>query len=54
MDAKLKYKEYIAIAASKGLVVVMELKRLRGLTLAIVRQLFTAIVAPVVDYALNV
>lgn len=54
MDAELKYKEYIAMAASKGLVAAMELKRLRGLTPATARQLFTATVAPVVDYASNV
>lgn len=31
MDAKLKYKEHMARAASKGLEARMELKRLRGL-----------------------
>lgn len=54
MDAELKYKEHIAMAASKGLVAAMELKRLRGLSPAIARQLFTATVAPLVDYASNV
>jgi hypothetical protein len=54
MDAGLKYKEHIARAASKGLVAAMELKRLRGLSPATARQLFTATVAPVVDYASNV
>ena len=54
MDAKLKYKEHIARAASKGLEAVMELRRLRGLSPATARQLFTSTVAPVVDYASNV
>jgi ribonuclease HI len=54
MDAKLKYKEHIARAASKGLEAAMELKRLRGLSPPIARQLFAATVAPVVDYASNV
>ncbi|RFU31200.1 Acting on ester bonds/RNA-directed DNA polymerase/Ribonuclease H, partial [Scytalidium lignicola] len=54
MDAKLKYKEHIARAASKGLEAVMELKRLRGLSPPTARQLFIATVAPVVDYASNV
>ncbi|KAI3277363.1 transcriptional regulator family: Zinc finger, CCHC-type [Penicillium roqueforti] len=54
MDARLKYKEHIARAASKGLEAAMELRRLRGLSPATARQLFTSTVAPVVDYASNV
>jgi ribonuclease HI len=54
MDTRLKYKEHIARAASKGLDAAMELRRLRGLTTAAARQLFTSTVAPVVDYASNV
>ena len=54
MDTRLKYKEHIARAASKGLDAAMELRRLRGLTPAAARQLFTSTVAPVVDYASNV
>ena len=54
MDTHLKYKEHIARAASKGLEATMELKRLKGLSPATARQLFTAMVAPVVDYASNV
>jgi hypothetical protein len=54
MDIGLRYKEHIARAATKGLEALMELKRLRGLTPATARQLFTATVAPVVDYASNV
>ncbi|KYK58871.1 hypothetical protein DCS_05889 [Drechmeria coniospora] len=54
MDTRLKYKEHIARAATKGLKAAMELKRLKGLSPATARQLFTAMVAPVVDYASNV
>ncbi|CRG92890.1 hypothetical protein PISL3812_09965 [Talaromyces islandicus] len=54
MDTRLKYKEHIARAAAKGLEAAMELKRLRGLSPATARQLFTSTVAPVVDYASNV
>jgi hypothetical protein len=54
MDAKLKYKEHIARAATKGLEAVMELRRLRGLSPPTARQLFTATVAPAIDYASNV
>ena len=54
MDSKLKYKEHIAMAASKSLEAVLELKRLKGLTPATARQLFTSTVAPVLDYASNV
>jgi ribonuclease HI/exonuclease III len=54
MDAKLKYREHMARAASKGLEAVIELRRLKGLSPAAARQLFTATVTPVVDYASNV
>ena len=54
MDTRLKYKEHIARAASKGLEAAMQLKRLKGLSPATARQLFTAMVSPVVDYASNV
>jgi hypothetical protein len=54
MDARLKYKEHIARAASKGLEAAMELRRLRGLSLVTARQLFILTVAPVIDYASNV
>ncbi|KAJ5215316.1 uncharacterized protein N7498_001723 [Penicillium cinerascens] len=54
MDTRLKYKEHITRAASKGLEAAMELRRLQGLSPATARQLFTATVAPVVDYASNV
>lgn len=38
MDTRLKYKEDIARAASKGLEAVMELRRLRGLSAATARH----------------
>jgi hypothetical protein len=50
IDTRLKYKEHIARAVSKGLEAAIELRRLRGLTLATARQLFTSTVALVVDY----
>jgi hypothetical protein len=54
IDIRLKYKEYIARAASKGLEAAIELRRLRGLTLATARQLFTSTVALVIDYASSI
>ena len=53
-DDKLKYREHVARAASKGLEAAMQLRRLRGLSPATARQMFTSTVAPVVDYASNV
>jgi hypothetical protein len=37
IDIRLKYKEHIARAASKGLEAAIELRRLRGLTLVTTR-----------------
>jgi hypothetical protein len=54
MDTRLKYKEYIARAASKGLEAAMELQYLQNLSPSTARQLFTSTVTPVVDYASNV
>ena len=54
MDAKPKYKEHIARAASKVLEAAMELRRIRGLSPSTARQLFASTAAPVVDYASNV
>ena len=54
MDCKLKYKEHMARAASRGLEAVIELRRFKGLSPATARQLFTAMVTPVVNYASNV
>src|SRR5216117_3306935 len=54
MDQQLRYKQHIARAATRGLKVAMALKRLKGLAPSAARQLFTSVVAPVVDYASNV
>ena len=54
MDARLKYHKHIARAAAKGLEAALELRRLRGLSPRVALQLFTATVAPTVDYASNV
>ncbi len=54
MDSRLKYKQHIARAASKGLEAALELTRFKGLSAATARQLFSATVAPVVDYASNI
>lgn len=54
IDTRLKYKEYIARAASKGLETAMELRQLRDLFLSTARQLFTSTITLVVDYASNV
>ncbi|KAG6983783.1 RNA-directed DNA polymerase from mobile element jockey [Fusarium oxysporum f. sp. conglutinans] len=54
MDSRLHYKQHIARAATKGLEAAMELKRLKGMAPSTTRQLFIAMVAPVVDYASNV
>ncbi|KAF5973804.1 reverse transcriptase, partial [Fusarium bulbicola] len=51
VDARLHYKQHIARAATKGLGAAMELKRLKGMAPSTTRQLFTAMVAPVIDYA---
>ncbi|KAF4338140.1 reverse transcriptase [Fusarium beomiforme] len=54
MDSRLHYKQHIGRAATKGLEAAMELKRLKGMAPSTTRQIFTAMVAPVVDYASNV
>ncbi|KID81061.1 Endonuclease/exonuclease/phosphatase [Metarhizium guizhouense ARSEF 977] len=50
LDTGLRYKQHIAEAAAKGLSAAMQLKRLRGLSPRVARQLFTAAVAPAMDY----
>ena len=47
MDSQLRYKHHMAKAATKGLAAAMALKRLQITALSTVRQLFTAIVAPI-------
>ncbi|CAM1503401.1 Fc.00g081770.m01.CDS01 [Cosmosporella sp. VM-42] len=53
-DAKLRYKEHMARAAAKGLSAAMCLRRLKMLSPRTARQLFTATVAPAMDYASTV
>ncbi|KAJ6439086.1 reverse transcriptase [Purpureocillium lavendulum] len=54
MDAGLRYQEHMAKAAERGLTAAMGLKRLKMLSPRAARQLFTAVVAPAMDYASNV
>ena len=54
IDAELQYKQYVAKAATKGLIAAMALKRLQIVSPSTARQLFRATVAPVVDYASNI
>jgi hypothetical protein len=54
MDAKLRYKDHIARAAAKGLSAAMCLRRLKMLAPRTAGQLFTATVAPTMDYASTV
>ncbi len=54
MDTKLKYREYMARVGSKRLEAVLELRRFKGLSPPTTRQLFTFIVAPVMDYVSSV
>lgn len=54
MDSELRFKQHIARASSRALKAAVELKRLKGLPPSTARQLFTAMVAPVMDYASNV
>jgi hypothetical protein len=48
LDQGLRFKEHLAGKAEKAL---LALKRLQGLNPATMRQLYTATVAPVMDYA---
>jgi hypothetical protein len=54
MDSELRFHQHIARAASKALKVIIALKQLKDLPIAVSRQLFTVMVAPVMDYASNV
>ncbi|KAK8048248.1 reverse transcriptase [Apiospora phragmitis] len=53
MDSELRFKQHIAEASSRALEAAIELRRLKGLPPSTARQLFTAMVAPVLDYASN-
>jgi hypothetical protein len=54
INAKLKFKQHISRAASKGLEAAIELRKLQGLSPSTAQQLFICTVAPVVDYASSV
>jgi hypothetical protein len=54
MDSALRYKQHLARSATKGLQAALALGRLRMISPSTTRQLFTAMVEPVVDYASNV
>lgn len=54
VDGKLRYKEHMARAAAKGLSAAMCLRRLKMLSPQTARQLFTAMVAPTMDYTSTV
>jgi ribonuclease HI len=51
LDARLRWDQHIARAATKAKLAAMALKRLRGLKPETARQLYLAPVAPVMDYA---
>ncbi|RKK14010.1 hypothetical protein BFJ67_g17996, partial [Fusarium oxysporum f. sp. cepae] len=51
MDAGLRFKKHMAEAATRGLTAAICLRRLRMLSPRTARQLFTATVAPAIDYA---
>lgn len=51
MDQGLRYKEHVAGKADKAYKAALALKRLQGLRPSSMRQLFSATVAPVMDYA---
>ncbi|KAJ6436344.1 reverse transcriptase [Purpureocillium lavendulum] len=53
MDSGLRYHKHMARAAEKWLTAAMSLKRLKLLSPRVARQLFTATVAPAMDYASN-
>jgi len=51
LDRKLRFKAHIARAAKKGIVATLALKRLRGTSPKTARRLFTALIAPAINYA---
>jgi len=54
MDRELRYRNHMALAATKGLRAAMALKRLQMTSPSMARQLFTCMVALVVNYTLIV
>jgi len=51
LDRKLRFKAHIARAAKKGIAAALALKRLRGTSPKTARRLYTALIAPTMDYA---
>jgi ribonuclease HI len=51
LDQGLRFKHHIARAAKRGTNAALALRRIKGMTSKTTRQLFTAMVAPVTDYA---
>ncbi len=54
MNRELRYRNHMALAVTKGLKVAMALKRLQMTSPSMARQLFTCMVASVVNYAMIV
>jgi hypothetical protein len=51
MDKELHFRTHVAAKAAEAFKAALALKRLKGLRPSSIRQLFLAIVAPVMDYA---
>ena len=54
MDSKLRYRNHVKKISHKGLKAALTLKQMRALSPPTARQLFVAIVAPVIDYASSI
>ena len=52
MDRELRFRNYIALASTRGLKAAMALKRLQMTSPSMAKQLFTCMITPVVDYAM--
>ena len=51
LDHELRFQQHAARAAKRGVAAALALKRIKGMTAKVARQLFTATVAPTCDYA---
>ena len=54
MDEELRYKELMTRTATRGLRAAMAPRRLRAVPLKVARQVLTATVTPIIDYASSV
>jgi hypothetical protein len=52
IDRELRFRNHMALASTRGLKAAMALKRLQMTSPSMARQLFTCMIAPVVDYAM--